>query len=240
MGKILDNYPAQIAGLKKGDVIVKISSTNVQSWEEVQKQISTSPVSTLKLVILREGQRLEKTIISKEEVSQNIFGQKENVRRIGIAPAEEIVVLKYSFVESLVKSYSHLAEITFTTYKALYRMATGAMSPKDTMTGPVGIFFIIQKAASLGFSYLMYIVGVISASLAIFNLLPLPVLDGGHLFLLAIEKVRGKHLPVKVEETITRIGFSLIICLAVFVFYNDFDRLGWISHIKGFWHQIGF
>ena len=74
--------------------------------------------------------------------------------------------------------------------------------------------------------------GIISASLAIFNLLPIIPLDGGHLFLQAIEKIRGRVLPPKVEEYIVRIGVSLIICLALFVFYSDFARFGWIDAVK--------
>ena len=76
--------------------------------------------------------------------------------------------------------------------------------------------------------------GVISASLAIFNLLPVIPLDGGHLFLLAIEKLRGRALPVKIDDYIARVGFTLIICLAVFVFYSDFSRFGWIDKIRSF------
>ena len=75
---------------------------------------------------------------------------------------------------------------------------------------------------------------VISASLAIFNLFPIPVLDGGHIFLLAVEKVLGKPLPGKVEEYINRAGFSLLMCLMIFVLYNDIMQVGWVENIKDF------
>ena len=182
---------------------------------------------------------MEKTIAPKQQFSENIFGQKIKARRVGIVPEEEIVFLKYGLGESLVKSFTNLVDITATTLKAIWRMATGAMSPKEAITGPVGIFFIIQKAAHMGFSYLLYIVGIISASLAIFNFLPFPVLDGGHIVLLGIEKIRGKALPVKLDETISRIGFSLIIFLALYVCYIDLDRLGWIDKLTVFWNRIG-
>ena len=113
-------------------------------------------------------------------------------------------------------------------------MATGAMSLQES-AGPIGIFFIIKKAAEMGFSYLLYIVGIISASLAIFNLLPFPVLDGGHMAFLGLEKIRGEALPKKIDEVINRIGFSLIICLALFVFYSDFVRFGLIEKILNLW-----
>ena len=117
------------------------------------------------------------------------------------------------------------------TYKAIFYMLTGSMSPKESVTGPIGIFYIIKKAAEMGFSHLLFILGVISASLAIFNLLPVIPLDGGHLFLLGLEKMRGRTLPAKIDDAIARVGFSLIICLALFVFYTDFARFGWLDKI---------
>ena len=244
IGDLKPNYPAQMAGLQKGDTIVQIGSKKIQSWEDVQKSISTSNEAQLNLSVLRDGQKIEKTIAPREDFLQNVFGQKEKVRVIGIVPEEKIVILKYGFVESIVKSFHHLSDVTVTTYKALYRMVTGAVPFKD-LTGPtgptglIGLFFIIQKASELGFTYLLYVVGVISASLAIFNILPLPVLDGGHLFLLGIEKLRRKSLPANIDDIISRVGISFILCLAFFVFYVDFVRYGWIDKIVGVWKQLG-
>jgi regulator of sigma E protease len=86
---------------------------------------------------------------------------------------------------------------------------------------------------------LLFILGVISASLAIFNLLPVIPLDGGHLFLFGIEKIRGKALSPRVDEYIARAGFSLIILLAVFVFYSDFARFGWLENIGRWFGALG-
>ncbi len=240
VGEVVSGYPAQISDLKKGDTIIRIDSVNIQSWEDIQKYIVTSRNEQLNFTILRDGQKISKVITPRHEVITNIFGQKENIRMVGIKPEDEIVVLKFGFVESIVKAFTNLVEITTTTYKALYRMATGAMSPKDTMTGPLGIYDIIKKAAAMGFFYLLYVVGIISASLAIFNLLPFPVLDGGHIFFLTIEKIRGKNFSPQTDEVVSKIGFSLIICLALFVFYADFERFGWIDKIKMLWNHFGF
>ncbi len=237
IGTIMDGYPAKTAGLKVGDQILSIDSQSIQSWEDVQKFVAKSKAPALQFIVLRSGQQIEKTIVPTVEKLENIFGQKEDIRLVGIRPPEEVILLTFPFAQSIQKAWERLWDITTTTYKALYRMATGAMSAKDSMTGPIGIFFIIQKAAEMGFSYLLYVVGVISASLAIFNLLPLPVLDGGHLFLSGLEKLRGKPLSQKTDETIARVGLSLIICLAVFVFYSDFARYGWIDKIVGFWQK---
>jgi len=140
-----------------------------------------------------------------------------------------MVSLKYDFGTSIIKAYEKLEEITVLTYKSLYFMITGSMSAKESVTGPIGIFYIVKSAAEMGMSHLLFIVGVISASLAIFNLLPIIPLDGGHLFLLSIEKLRGQALPAKVDDFVARLGVSFIILLAIFVFYNDFERFGWIE-----------
>ena len=126
--------------------------------------------------------------------------------------------------------------MTSRTYGALWDMITGQRSAKEGMTGLIGIFFIIKFAAAVGVSFLLHVVGVISASLAIFNLLPVIPLDGGHLALIALEKLRGKALSLKVEDVIARTGFALIIVLAVFVFYLDFERIGLIDKVFKFFH----
>ncbi len=240
VGELIDKYPAQAAGMQVGDKILRIDSKNIESWEDMQQYVTASTTPVLNFVVLRSGQEIPVAISPRIEKLENIFGQKENIRLVGIRPTEDLVLLKYGPGESLVKSYEKLREITFTTYKALYRMATGAMSAKDSMTGPIGIFYIIKRAAELGFTYVVFIMGIISASLAIFNLLPFPVLDGGHLVLCAFEKIRGHPLSQNIDDAINRVGVGLIICLAVFVFYSDFVRFGIIDKVMGVCRKLGF
>ncbi|HOW34907.1 MAG TPA: RIP metalloprotease RseP [Candidatus Omnitrophota bacterium] len=238
VGELLSGLPAQSAGLEVGDKIIRIGQTPINSWEEMQRSIMTSKDKVLTFTVVRNGMEIKKTIEPTVKRLENIFGQTEDIRVVGIKPKEEIVILKYGLSQSLVRAAQQLFDITATTYKALYRIMTGAMSPKDTMTGPIGIYYIIKQAATLGISYLLYIMGIISASLAIFNFLPLPILDGGHLFFLAIEKIRKKALSAKVDEAINRAGLTLILCLAVFIFYSDMVRFGWFDKIIGLWRNF--
>lgn len=238
VGELIKDYPAQRAGLRTGDQILSIDAKKIDSWEEMQRYITTSQTDTLTVVISRHQQKLVLSIKPRVEELENIFGQRQKIRLIGIKPQEELIFLKYNFLTAVSHGAQRLWEITTSTYEALYRILTGAKSAKDLVTGPIGIFYVIKEAASFGFSYLLYIVAVISASLAIFNLLPLPVLDGGHLFFLAVEKLRGRPLSPKTEEVVTRVGFSLIMCLAVFVFYSDFVRFGLIDKMIGFWQNF--
>lgn len=233
-------YPAHKAGFLAGDKILAINDAQVHSWEDVQKFISRSLDDNISFLVDRKGEQKTLVVQSTQDEVENVFGQKIRARVVGIKPQEEIVLLRYHFLQSIVYAAEKLVDITWTTYKALYLMITGAMSTKDGMTGPIGIFFIIKKAAELGFTYVLYIMAVISASLAIFNLLPLPVLDGGHLLLFGIEKIKGKPLPAKTEEIVYKIGLSLIICLAVFIFYNDFVRYGVFDKIFTIKDRLGF
>jgi len=232
IGKAMEGYPAYEAGLRVGDQVVRVNDTKVENWTELQKNISQSEGNQIELTFIREGEEITTVIFPRIECLKNVFGQSKETRIVGIKPAEEIITLKYNFGTSIVKAYQKLFEITALTYKSLYFMLTGSMSAKESMTGPIGIFYIVKSAAEMGFTHVLFIGGVISASLAIFNLLPLIPLDGGHLFFLGIEKLRGKPLSHKVDEYIARVGFGLILVLALFVFYNDFERFGWIEKIN--------
>lgn len=232
VGTLLEGYPAQHAGLQVGDQILRINDQMVESWSGLQEAITTSAGDRIQLKILRDGQEMEKTITPRVEMNKTIFGTYQRVRLVGIRPAEDIVTLQYSPAVASAKAGRELIKITHMTYKAIFSMITGSMSVKENVTGPIGIFYILQKAAEMGMSHVLFILGVISASLAIFNLLPVIPLDGGHLFLLGIEKLRGRALSPRVDEYIARAGFSLIILLAIFVLYSDFSRFGFIDKIK--------
>lgn len=125
------------------------------------------------------------------------------------------------------------AEIIDFTFRSIKSMVTGAISAKDNIAGPIGIFKIVQSQAEEGLVYFLRILGIISINLAIINLFPVIPLDGGHIFLLMIEKIRGRVLPQKIENVFTQFGFSLIMLLLLFAFYSDFARYGWFDKIKG-------
>jgi len=238
IGGLVEGYPAEDAGLQGGDRIIEIDNQKVTSWTGLKEAVADSTGRQIVLKLVRDGQILVKAITPKIDVEIDENGQEIKNRKIGIGPQQELDLYKFGFVSSLVHAGEELVYITELTYESLYRMITGALSARESVTGPVGIFYIVKGAAEEGISHLLFILGVISASLAIFNLLPLIPLDGGHLFLFGIEKIRGKALHPKVDEYIARFGFSLIILLALFVFYSDFARFGWIDNISGWFTQV--
>ena len=236
VGKVIAGSAAQQAGLELNDVIISIDGVKVQNWAEMQDKVMASQGKKIDVTLMRAQGPVTLPVTPKLEKTKDIFGKEHPVARMGIQPVafdkpEHLVVRKYGFFQSFSKGAEELWSITVKTYAALWEIVTGQRSAKEGMTGLIGIFFIVKFAAGVGFSFLLHIIGVISASLALFNVLPLIPLDGGHLALLGIEKLRGRPLSEKVEDVVMKAGFVLIIALALFVFYVDFDRIGLIDKI---------
>jgi regulator of sigma E protease len=226
IGEVMQGYPASEVGLKPGDKVLEINGEHINYWEDITRIIHTNRKPELKLLIERDGNFIDFIIRPKQKEFKTIFGSKKRVGLIGIMPREDVVYVKYGLIKSVYMGARKLLSLTYITYRALWASLTGAIPFKESITGPIGIFYITGEAVKLGFVYLLQLMAVISASLAIFNLLPVPVLDGGHLLFLIIEKLRRKPLSYKVQENITQIGLALILCLMVFVFYSDFMRFG--------------
>ncbi len=237
IGKVMPGYPAESAGLKTGDRILNINGKDVVYWEDVTKIVHTSKNIEMKLLVERDGEQVSLIAMPKSQDMKTIFGSRKKISIIGIAPSDEIVYVKYGFLKSIYMGAERLWTLTYITCRALWASITGAIPVKESMTGPIGIFYITGQAAKLGLVYLLQLMGVLSASLAIFNLLPVPVLDGGHILFLIIEKIRKKPVSLKIQENITQVGISLLIVLMLFVFYNDFMRFGIFEKIAHLWKK---
>ncbi|MBM3243981.1 MAG: RIP metalloprotease RseP, partial [Candidatus Omnitrophica bacterium] len=225
VGGLIEGFGAQESGISVGDRIVAIDGKGVKYWEELQKIIYTKRSEEyVKVSILREGNNLDIPVRIRERHIEDQIGQKHRLGLLGITPFDEIVTIRHGFFSSFLLAFNKTKDLTLMTYRALGFLATGRLSMRESMTGPLGIFFITSKAASLGLIAILHLMAVLSLSLAIFNLLPLPILDGGHIFFLALEKVRGKALSIRMDKAINKIGVTLIIFLAVFVTYNDIVR----------------
>lgn len=239
IGEVLKGEPADQAGFLKGDQIVAINGTPISNWKEVNEHISQAATETLKIEVLRNKIAMTMQVTPKVFKIKNKQGGIEEKKKIGIAPLMEMDKFKFGLGRSLLNAFDKLWEVTWMTYQSVYYMIIGSLSAKDSVGGPVLIFNVVKSAAHEGFADLLLVLGVVSASLAIFNLFPVIPLDGGHLLLLGIEKLRGKPLPEKVEDMINRVGLALIIMLAVFIFYIDFDRIGLIGHIQKLFSFLG-
>ena len=222
IGNVVDDYPAKSAGIKTGDRIIELNNKNVYYWDEILEVVHNSAQRPVSLKIKRDKEELYFIITPK---------LKSNVGLLGVAPSSEIKYVKYRPIEAAKLAAQKTWALTSLTYVSLWRMVTGAMSFKESVTGPIGIFMVTSKAAYAGTVYVIGLMAILSISLAIFNLLPIPVLDGGHLLFLIIEKIRGKVVSEKIYERVTQVGLAFLVTLMVFVVYNDIVRAGWIDNI---------
>jgi regulator of sigma E protease len=226
VGGLIDGYGAKEAGLEVADKILEVDGSKVGAWEDLQQAIrERKDPAVVRLKVLRGNREMEFNVPVRDKSLKDQLGEKRLMGVIGISPFDEVIEIRHGFLKSSWLGMKKTVNLTAMTYAGLWRLASGKMSMRDSMTGPLGIFFITSKAAKLGIIAVLHLMAVLSISLAIFNLLPLPILDGGHLFLLGLEKIRKKALSVKAEEIINNLGFSLMIMLALFVTYNDILRL---------------
>jgi len=224
VGRIIEGSPAQRAGLKIGDVIVAVDGTPVKRWEELSSQIRTHGGQTLHLAVKRDDRNLEIQVTPERRESENLFGQKVMAYQIGVASSERLVTEHLGPVQALEEGLSYSLRIAALTLQSIYKLITREISV-DTLGGPIMIAQVAGKQAEMGLSYLINFMAVLSVNLTLLNLLPIPVLDGGHLVFLFLEAVRGKPLAVKHREMAQALGMMLILTLMVFVFYHDIMRL---------------
>ena len=232
VGGLLKGYPAEGARIAVGDKILAVDGKPVKYWEDMTEIIRKKVEGSLNLSIERSGKTFEAKIKPVVRRTKDIFGNEIAIALVGIAQSQKIEKVRYGPFKSFYMGFKKLMHLTFVTYKSIFAIVTGRLSLKESMTGPIGIFVITGKAAELGFIYLFHLIGILSASLAIFNLLPLPIVDGGHIMLLGLEKLRGRPLSTRSQEVTQNIGIGFLILLTVVVLYNDMVNFGVIEKFK--------
>ena len=227
VGKVLDDFPAAKAGIEKGDRIISINGEKVEYWEDILASIrgKDSGSGNIDMRVDRGGKVFDLKVDARVREMTNIFGQKIKTPVIGIAPEQKILSVSYGPLKSFVYGGKRLLYLTGMTYKGIWMLVTGAMPVKGTVSGPVGIAGLIMQATDLGVVHIIMITAHISMALAIFNLLPFPILDGGHVIFLGFEKLRGKPVSVRFQELATNVALFLLIGFAIFVTFNDIIRM---------------
>jgi len=231
IGGFVKGYPAENSGLKVGDWVSRLNGVRVTDWQDMTIQILETKGQVLEFSIMRDGREQTVRVIPQVEEGHDIFGKLRRVPRIGIKPGENFVTERYELQDALVKGAQFEWRLTALTYEALWRLVTGQLSLK-TISGPIGIVSMAGHAAKMGIVALLQFTAVLSVSLAVINLLPVPALDGGHLFFLAIEAIGRKKVSVTLQERMTQVGFYLLMTLMVLVVFNDLVNIGAINKIK--------
>ena len=207
--------PAREAGLQAGDVIVAIDGHPIETWDQIPATIQAADGGTLNVTLRRDGTLVDVLVTPRRDESSGRW-------LVGISP--QTVLERHGPLEAVRLGSARLVEITAGTFVFLGRLLSGNGS-LDGLGGPVKIGAVIGEAARTSAPSLVFLIAVISLQLGIFNLLPIPALDGGHIFMLAIEKIKGHPLSARVRERTQIVGFSLLMLLILIVTYNDIIHL---------------
>src|SRR3989338_8532113 len=231
IGGFVEGFPAEKSDLRVGDQVIRLNGTAVSNWQEMTMRILENEGADLEFSVIRNGQSVIVHVMPQLSEGKDIFGQLRRLPRIGIKPSEEFIKERYKLREALIKGAQFECQLTALTYEALWRLVIGQLSFK-MISGPIGIVSMAGSAAQMGFVALLQFTAVLSVSLAVINLLPIPALDGGHLFFLLIEAIRRKRVSLAFQERVTQIGFYVLMTLMVLVVYNDLINIGAIEKLK--------
>ncbi len=223
VGEVRDGSPAFVAGIKKGDVITAIDGTPVSNWNDMTEIIGASNGKPLEIKVMRQGSDRVFQITPESVSAKNVFG--EDIRRyiIGISSAGDFYTVKLNPLQAFIESLKQTYNITELMVVIIGKLITGDIST-DTIGGPIMIAKMAGDQAKSGIGNLIFFIALISVNLAIINLLPIPILDGGHLLFFFIEAVKGHPVSLKVREVAQQIGLFIILLLVILVFYNDIFR----------------
>jgi regulator of sigma E protease len=212
--------PADEAGLKAGDRIIAIGGENVTSAEQVSQYIKDHKADPIRLTVERDGAR--------QDITAKVRLLSDGKERLGFLPEEEMPLERVGPVAAMSYAVRNNIEILRLTGKALGQFFTGQRSAKDTVSGPIGIARASSQAVTIGgWGGFFTMLAFLSLSLGVFNLLPIPVLDGGAIFLLLLEAVLGwigLKLYMTVRERIQQVGFVLLLLLMGLVIFNDLNK----------------
>ena len=227
IGEVVSGGAAERAGLKAGDELVEINNQHIESWEQVVKTVRSSPGAALTIEIRRGAVLLPAMAVTPDRVIEG--GQK--IGKIGAAPridraamAAMIVEVRYGPFESLVRALQKTWDTSVFSFRMLGKMIIGEISLKN-LSGPITIADYAGQSAQSGLASYLLFLALISISLGVLNLLPIPLLDGGHLMYYTFEIFKGSPVSDRAIEIGQHVGMALLFTLMAFALYNDINRL---------------
>ena len=220
----MQGTPAEQAGLIEKDKIVRINDKEITQWDEMTEIIHNSPEKQLMLTIQRGEQSIEVAITPAKKSVKDLFGESKEVGLIGIKPSGNTVIRQLNVLTAFTESVVRTWEIAGLTIVSIVKLIQRVI-PMDTIGGPILIVQMAGEQASRGVLSFFIFMAIININLGIINLLPIPILDGGHIVFLGIEALRKKPLSEKVISVSQKIGLALLLTLMTIVIYNDVLRL---------------
>jgi regulator of sigma E protease len=221
VGGVEPGSPADRAGIRKGDVIVSLNDQAVREWDELSRGIKESQGKPLNVRIRRDAEDVTVTVEPAKKEGRNIFGETRDEWVIGIG--SQVSIEKGNPGLAIVRAFQQTYDYSKLTLLALYKMIKGDVSPRN-LGGPILIAQMAGQQAQEGLGSFLAFIAVLSINLGVLNLLPIPVLDGGHLLFFLVESVIGRPVAVKHREMAQQVGIFLLMLLMIYAFYNDIAR----------------
>lgn len=224
VGQVRPGSPAERAGFLKGDRILAIDGRSISTWPEIKEAVQGRAGRELNIVVARGAERLILSVVPEPSTVKNIFGENTRAALIGVVAAgkfESVDLGPPAAVREAFRKTGEMIKLTFLTVLKLIQRVI----PIKTVGGPIFIGQMAGQLAQESLAYLIPFMAVISVNLAILNLLPIPILDGGVIFFLILELLIGKPLSVKKREMAQKVGLFLLVTLMAVVIYNDVLRL---------------
>lgn len=224
VGDAKEGFPAFEAGVKTGDKVVSIDGVHVSKWDEVSEAIQTSKKDIISVEVFRSGSTLRFEIRPKVTKVKTIFGEDTEIRVIGIGASKNYIIERSNPVEAVGKGIISTWNVTKLTLVGIVKLIQRIV-PAETIGGPIMIAQMAGEQAQAGFLSLLSFMALLSINLGVLNLLPVPILDGGHLTFFTIEAIIRKPLSHRFKEIAQQVGLFLLISLMAFAFYNDITRV---------------
>ncbi|MEJ2334810.1 MAG: RIP metalloprotease RseP [Gemmatimonadales bacterium] len=225
ISEVQEDSPAAAAGFQAGDHILSVEGQRVRAFDELALLVQQSPETPIRVGVERDGKRLSLNVVPRRvSIWSEVVRDSVDIGQIGVTSDPEGGYRTLSWTEAIPEGSFRTWYWVRTTLEFLGQLVSGQSSAKE-VGGPILIGQLSGRAARAGFWSLLSFMAIISVNLAILNLLPVPVLDGGHLTFLAFEAVRGKALSVEQRIRLTQVGLVLVVGLMVWVITNDVLRL---------------
>ncbi len=223
IGEVVKEKPAARAGMVANDLITAINGTPVTRWDDVAKAIAASKGKAVDVRVRRGTAELTFRVTPESRTSKNLFGESVTTPVIGVMSAGETVVDHFGPGEALAKGTGQTASVIKLTLLSIVKLVERAI-PLDTVGGPIMIAKMAGQQATAGAVSFIAFMALLSVNLGVLNLLPVPILDGGHLFFYLVEMVLRKPISFKAREVAQQVGLVLLLGLMILAFYNDIVR----------------
>ncbi|WP_303720490.1 RIP metalloprotease RseP [Malonomonas rubra] len=217
IGDMADNMPAKLAGMQKGDLILQIGKHRITSWYDLRPIVQEVGNQSVPVVLERDGQTVKVELTPEQRDGEGDY-------LIGIAPKQATELKRFGFVDALQEGAKRTWELIELTVVFVQKLFSGSVSTKN-IGGPITVVQVAGQAAQTDLAAILSVLAFISIQLGILNLLPIPILDGGHILFNLIELIIRRPVSIRAREVAQQVGMAMLLMLMVLAFYNDIIRL---------------